>query len=310
MKPFDPKRDFIEPEDGVATIDWVVLLAALVGLGYAIVDRTSAPLGDHTRDIRGELQDTAFETAWLDNLTVGASGEGVPGVISTSGGGTDANGSGGSTSGGTTSGGTTSGGTTSDGTTSGGTTTDEPPDGTAGDGTSPDGSPTDGSGGGTAPDGPIVPASNVQGCPNSAAYIATPHVKTGPELQSAPVGDVGVTLGGATENLVNCPDIAGLGHFFANPTYTLDLSGMDSYWRLTVAVTSSCNSVLLVQDANGAYVYDDDSGSQNPDTGAGNDLDALVRIFDMASLNGRVNVWVGTSNGATCSDSNVTISLR
>jgi hypothetical protein len=311
VKPFDLKRDFIEPEDGVATIDWVVLLAALVGLGYAIVDRTSTPLGDHSRTIRGELQDTGFETDWLDNLQIGGSGEGIPGVISTSDSTADTTGSDGAdtdddtadddTAGGSAGGGNTTDGLASDGTNSEGTTAEE----TGSDGTS---------GSGSGDSGPIVPASNVQGCPNSAAYIATPIVRTGGELASGEVGGVGVTVGGASENLVNCADIAGLGYFYANPTYTLDLSEMDGFWGLTVRVASSCNSVLLVQDANGAYVYDDNSGSEDTSsdagTGAGNDLDALVRIFDMDALEGRVNVWVGTANRETCSGTDVTVSLR
>jgi hypothetical protein len=304
LKPFDLRRDFIEPEDGVATIDWVVLLAALVGLGYAIVDRTSAPLGDHTRDIRGELQDTAFNTYWLDNLTVGGSGEGVASVIPTSDG---SNGSGGAATDGTASGQTTSDDTTTSDPNADGTTTDA----TVADGSASGGGAGDGaSGSGSMTNGPVVPASNVQGCPDSSTYIATPIVKTGQELLSDGVSEAATTVGGASENLVNCPGISGLGHFFANPTYTLDLSEMDTYWRLAVAVTSSCNTVLLVQDANGAYVYDDDSGSRDTTTDTGNDLDALVRIFDMASLNGRVNVWVGTADGATCSNTDVTISLR
>jgi hypothetical protein len=309
VKPFDLKRDFIEPEDGVATIDWVVLLAALVGLGYAIVDRTSTPLGDHSRTIRGELQDTGFETDWLDNLPIGGSGEGIPGVISTSDSTSQPTGSDDAetdddTGDEASSGGTTGSGNTDDGPETGGSN----PDGTTANEDGSDGT----SGFGSGETGPIVPATNIQGCPNPAAYIATPIVRTGEELRSGQVGDVGVTVGGASENLVNCADISGLGYFYANPTYTLDLSEMEGFWGLTVEVASSCNTVLLVQDANGAYVYDDNSGSEDAsgDGGAGNDLDALVRIFDMDALDGRVNVWVGTANRETCSGTDVTISLR
>jgi hypothetical protein len=75
------KKRVVDAEDGVATIDWVVLLAALTSVGVALVDVTSEPLGIHARDVRGELQDNVFETAWADNVPVGPSGEGMPDVL-------------------------------------------------------------------------------------------------------------------------------------------------------------------------------------------------------------------------------------
>ncbi|MFW5655332.1 MAG: hypothetical protein ACOCYW_06755 [Roseicyclus sp.] len=307
MKPFEFRRDFVEAEDGVATVDWVVLLAALVGLGYAIVDRTSAPLGQHTRDIRGEIQDTSFETSWFDDLSVGASGEGIPGVISASGT-TAEDSSDGVTAGDDTTGAPSGGDTTGDDTSGDDTGSDDTgSDDTGGDDTDKD---TAGGGGSDGGEEPIVPASNVQGCPDSGSYIATPVVKTGAELSLGQISDTGTIVGGASGNLVSCPDIDGLGNFFANPTYTLDLSEMDSFWRLAVVVQSRCNTALLVQDAKGTFIFDADSGSEDPDTGAGNDLDGLIRIFDMSSLNGRVNIWVGTDGGEICENADVTISLR
>jgi hypothetical protein len=101
----DFRKRVVEAEDGVATIDWVVLLAALTGLGVAMLDVTGEPLGIHAQNVRGELQDNSFETAWADNIPVGPSGEGLPDIITTSG----------STGGGTTGGGTTGGGTTGGG---------------------------------------------------------------------------------------------------------------------------------------------------------------------------------------------------
>jgi hypothetical protein len=41
------------------------------------------------------------------------------------------------------------------------------------------------------------------------------------------------------------------------------------------------------------FHFDDDSGS---------DYNARVRLFDMADLNGRINIWVGTYWGNTCDD--------
>ena len=81
MDPFNVrnmKKAVVDSEDGVATIDWIVLLAALTGLGIAIVDMTSSPLGDHTQNVRGELQDNVFETSWTEHIPVGPSGAGMP----------------------------------------------------------------------------------------------------------------------------------------------------------------------------------------------------------------------------------------
>ncbi|HKK31867.1 MAG TPA: hypothetical protein VKA18_15890 [Alphaproteobacteria bacterium] len=297
------KNDLVDAEDGVATIDWVVILAALTGLGVALVDVTSAPLGGHAQNVRGELQDNVFETAWTDSIPVGPSGEGVPDVLQTSGstndGTTDGETTdGGSTDGGTTDGGTTDGGSTDDGTTDDGTTDD----GTTDDGTTDDGTTTDPdpSGGGTStPSGPIVPTSNIQGCPDSSSYIADPVAKTGEQIEDNRIRVNNMTVGGATTNLVNCPGISGIGHFYANPTYTLDLSGMtDDFWRFQVHTRGDCDTGLVVQDAAGNLHFDDDSG---------NDFNARVRLFDMADLNGRINIWVGTYWGDTCDDVDLVI---
>lgn len=63
--------DFLRAEDGVATIDWIVLLAGLVGLGLWMWN----VLGDdvlarHAVNMRGELQDPHFNTDWFDYVAV------------------------------------------------------------------------------------------------------------------------------------------------------------------------------------------------------------------------------------------------
>jgi hypothetical protein len=92
-----------------------------------------------------------------------------------------------------------------------------------------------------------------------------------------------------------------VGYFYANPTYTLDLSGMsDDFWRFQVHTNSSCDTGIVVQDAAGNFHFDDDSG---------NELNGRVRLFDMADLNGRINIWVGTYWGDTCDDVDLIIRL-
>ena len=72
-----------------------------------------------------------------------------------------------------------------------------------------------------------------------------------------------MTVGGGHERTsVNCPGVAGIGYFYANPTYTYGpVEGMaDDFWRFQVHTNrpratpgSSC------RDAAGDFHFDDDS---------------------------------------------------
>jgi Flp pilus assembly pilin Flp len=57
-------KDFLNDEDGAVTIDWVVLTAAIVGLGIAVL----AAVGGATSDLAGEIE------AKIDTVTVSANG--------------------------------------------------------------------------------------------------------------------------------------------------------------------------------------------------------------------------------------------
>jgi hypothetical protein len=108
-----------------------------------------------------------------------------------------------------------------------------------------------------------------------------------------------MTIGGANTNLVNCAGIDGVGFFYANPTFTLDLSDVgDDFWRFQVNTPAAATPTLLVQDAAGNFHFDDDSGS---------DFNSRVRMFDMDDIQGRINIWVGTYNNATCDDARLRI---
>jgi hypothetical protein len=306
------KERAVDAEDGVATIDWVVLLAALTGVGLALVEATSQPVGIHARDIRGELQDNVFETAWADNVPVGPSGEGMPDVLQAAMN-TDPNTP---PDGGTPPGGGTTpnpdpnpdpdpdpGGNPDPG--PGPTPDPDPdpdPDPTPDPDPDPDPTPDPDPGpdpdpdpdpGGGGPMGPVVPASNIQGCPDSGAWMAEPLAYDGDDLEDR-VKIKDLTIGGASTNLVNCPGIPGVGQFYANPTFTLDLSDLDDdYWRVQFKTEGSCDATLLFQDADGNFHFDDDSGDG---------LNSRIRLFDMEPLNGRVNIWIGTYSGQTCDD--------
>ncbi len=80
------------------------------------------------------------------------------------------------------------------------------------------------------------------------------------------------------------------GYASTAPQYSFNLSGMDQYY-LVLDVDSQCDSSLLVNTANGSWLFDDDS--------RGN-LDPRLEIQGAQNLNGRVDVWVGTYGNTTC----------
>ena len=60
-------KSFALSESGAVTVDWVVLTAAIVGLGLAVMAVVSAGVEDLSTDIQGQLVnqgiDTNFSTA-------------------------------------------------------------------------------------------------------------------------------------------------------------------------------------------------------------------------------------------------------
>lgn len=55
---FATLKDFIQAEDGAVTVDWVVLTAALVGLGLAVISVVSGGMQDLSTDISTALTNT------------------------------------------------------------------------------------------------------------------------------------------------------------------------------------------------------------------------------------------------------------
>jgi Flp pilus assembly pilin Flp len=60
-------KNFAKSESGAVTVDWVVLTAALVGLGLAVM----AVVGTGINDLSGEIQ-ASLGTADPSNATFGA----------------------------------------------------------------------------------------------------------------------------------------------------------------------------------------------------------------------------------------------
>jgi hypothetical protein len=65
---------------------------------------------------------------------------------------------------------------------------------------------------------------------------------------------------------------------------------MDHY-PLEIRVEAPCDSVLLVNAANGDWYYNDDGPyGHNPQ----------INLRGSATLNGRVDIWVGSYDGQSC----------
>jgi len=66
MKLFKLLKNFKKDESGAVTVDWVVLTAALVGLGLAVIVALRPGLENGTIAISAEINDAASQT----NLTI------------------------------------------------------------------------------------------------------------------------------------------------------------------------------------------------------------------------------------------------
>lgn len=62
MKNFVSFRRFARDEDGAVTVDWVVLTAALVGLGVLVVNTVASGVLDTSRGIDDELRNMTIAT--------------------------------------------------------------------------------------------------------------------------------------------------------------------------------------------------------------------------------------------------------
>jgi Flp pilus assembly pilin Flp len=63
-------KSFISSESGAVTVDWVVLTAALVGLGLAVMSVVSGGVENLSNDIGQSLADTSPDTDPFANNTV------------------------------------------------------------------------------------------------------------------------------------------------------------------------------------------------------------------------------------------------
>jgi Flp pilus assembly pilin Flp len=55
-------KNFVNDESGAVTVDWVVLTAAIVGLGIAVIASVSTGVTDLGNDIQGSLTGASVAT--------------------------------------------------------------------------------------------------------------------------------------------------------------------------------------------------------------------------------------------------------
>ncbi|WP_425092712.1 Flp family type IVb pilin [Tropicimonas sp. S265A] len=64
MKLFKLAQTFRNDEDGAVTVDWVVLTAAIVGLGIAVYGVVSGGINDLSTDIDTQLKTDQIKTTF------------------------------------------------------------------------------------------------------------------------------------------------------------------------------------------------------------------------------------------------------
>lgn len=61
---------FARAEDGVATVDWVILTGAATATAIVFANVTRDDLTDYSRGVRQEVQSPYFETSWTEALSI------------------------------------------------------------------------------------------------------------------------------------------------------------------------------------------------------------------------------------------------
>lgn len=101
--------------------------------------------------------------------------------------------------------------------------------------------------------------------------------------QSVPI------VAGGNVNLATCAQIPGHGYVISQPDFDLSFTDNPQGRDLEIRVTAGCDTVLLVNDASGRWLFDDDGAGQ---------LNPVVRIPQAPA--GAYDIWVGTFSSSTC----------
>lgn len=95
-------------------------------------------------------------------------------------------------------------------------------------------------------------------------------------------------VAGGSESLRGC-GWNNTGYVISRPDFEFQIDGLHQYGRLEIRAIGQCDTVLLVNDAQGNWYFDDDSyGNLNP----------AINLYRPAS--GVYDIWVGTYGPNTC----------
>ncbi len=152
---------------------------------------------------------------------------------------------------------------------------------------------------GTTPNpGPNTPGGNVTGggggtaanCPTWAVPGAELRY-TGTEIYTP---QTALLRASGTADLANCADLPANVTGFVDqiPDFTLYTSEMAQFRRLELEVEATdCDTILLVNTQDTVWHFDDNTGSVTA---------PLLNLTGQAAIEGRIDIWVGTIDGAGC----------
>ena len=96
-----------------------------------------------------------------------------------------------------------------------------------------------------------------------------------------------VTAGGNID-LSGCYNVPGTGYVIENPDFTISYNRTQNY-NLRFRTQAGCDTILLINDANNQWYWDDDSaGGTNAEVWVNN------------AAGGYIDVWIGTYGSSTC----------
>lgn len=138
----------------------------------------------------------------------------------------------------------------------------------------------------------VLSAAAAAACPSVGLSGATINASAS-QLYSAQ--NYNVVAGGSSDlgycNIRTYNGVLPAGWVAQAPDFELNYR-KDANYSLEFRVVSNCDSVLLINDGEGDWFFDDDSNSRSAN-------DALLRINNPAA--GTYDIWVGTFGPQTCS---------
>lgn len=122
-------------------------------------------------------------------------------------------------------------------------------------------------------------------CPNPG-MVGPSLTLSGPQLLGP---QAFVAQIGGQHSISDCPGIDGWGYADEAPSFTLYMSQMDAF-TFTAETTSDCDPTMILRDAYGQWYFNDDGP---------NGVQPQLQVTG-ASLNGKVDIWVGSFGGSAC----------